>query len=78
MSAHRECDSCGRKITEQNPIVMKLFMIPVLPGQPAKHSSYTHHMDVGKCCYQKTVDWKWQKRKTRKESNQSRQLRKAS
>ena len=72
MSAHRTCDSCGKTITEENPIVTKLFMVPVKQGVTAKHSSYTHHMDVGQCCFNKVHDLGWQKRKSRAAAKHSR------
>lgn len=61
------CDMCGKTTDEDNPVVTKLYLSPV-NGFKAKdqHSSYSAHMDVGKCCLVKVnALGKWQKRKTR-------------
>jgi len=80
MSAHRQCDVCKRKITEENPIVSKLYLAPVKPGEVrSTHSMYTASMDVGLCCVNKAKDFgTWVPRKSRKAYNEQRRLRRAS
>lgn len=78
MASTRTCDSCQAVITDANPIVIKLFLTPVKPGQArANHGEYNAHADIGKCCAEKTLGIKWQKRKTRKVKSNGRKLRPA-
>lgn len=65
MASRSVCDSCGKDITEDNPLAAKLFLTPK-NGKKTRydHSGYTSHLDVGKCCVKKVYDLgKWQKRK---------------
>lgn len=77
MATRRECDLCERRISEDNPIVAKLFFSPVkTEGNGGGNSNdYTLHADVGQCCATKVNQWKWQKRETRKQSPKRRRLR---
>lgn len=68
MANHRTCDNCGKIIhPEKNPVIAKLFLVPVLKGRArATHSDYTGHMDIGQCCVEKVIKGMgWQKRKTK-------------
>jgi hypothetical protein len=61
------CDVCSVDITPANPVVAKLYMAPVLPGKAgSNHNQYTGHLDVGKCCFSRTLDFgAWQRRQSR-------------
>ena len=79
MATTKTCDGCGKPITEDNPIVLKLFSAPVKKGETrSTHSYYNRHMDIGQCCVVKVNGLgKWQKRQTRKEYNNGRRHRPA-
>jgi hypothetical protein len=64
------CDICNKPTPY---IAAKLNYIPMGNGQRATHSDYTHHADVGPCCSNRLHElFKFHKRKTRKEYNESR------
>jgi hypothetical protein len=73
------CDACHKPITDDNPIIYKLFLAPAIPGKTKNtHGNYTGHADIGKCCATKyTSSIKWQKRKTNTESNNGKRHRPA-
>lgn len=66
MALVKQCDSCKKEISEDNPLVFQMWMAPIANGRPGKrtHSEYTMRMDIGKCCLVKMSNvGKWQKRK---------------
>jgi hypothetical protein len=73
MALHKDCDNCGKRISDDNPIVAKLYIAPFTSGKTrAVHSLYTGHMDIGYCCSAKVVKgMNWQKRRTRAKANGS-------
>jgi hypothetical protein len=77
MAQTRECDMCHRKITDDNPVVLKLFLVPT-QGKKWTDRQYTHHLDVGQCCIVKVRNMDWQKRVSKKEEGAKKRLRAAS
>jgi hypothetical protein len=70
------CDHCGKVTNEDNPVIAKLFLTPVLEGRSrADHSGYTGHMTIGLCCKEKILPMNWKKRQTRTEYHNGRKLR---
>lgn len=66
MASVRTCDSCGKQITNDNPLIAKEFIAPIVDGKTrTTHSHYTGHMDIGKCCARE-LGRPWRKRVTRK------------
>lgn len=67
------CDIC-RKPTSK--IMAKMYYGLVHQDGEVKkkeHANYTHHLDVGVCCYEKILKlFAWQKRKTKEEYMKSR------
>jgi hypothetical protein len=65
MASVRVCDNCGQAISENNPAVAKIFLVPTLNGKiQRKFNNYTAHRDIGKCCMDREVTSKrWQKRR---------------
>lgn len=66
------CDICKRETEE---IVGKIFLTPLGPGRSANgfHVNYSHHADVGVCCFDKLLSgFNFQKRKTAREYHDSR------
>jgi len=69
MAVARRCDSCGKEITDNNPLVMKLWATAVSNGKIGRtsHNNYTHSLDVGQCCLIKVNAFgKWAQRKKQK------------
>lgn len=67
----KTCDIC-RKPTKK--IAAKLNLIPMIPGvSRGVHSNYTHHADVGECCFNKLMKgFNFRPRMTREEYMESR------
>ena len=67
MARNRTCDNCGADITEENPVIAKLLLLPVDRNgkKQWRGGAYTAHMDVGLCCGPTLIRGKaWQKRKS--------------
>lgn len=73
----RTCDWCYTLIDEDNPIIAKLFLSPVVRGRTrTDHGSYSASMDIGQCCSEKVIKGHhWSKRQVRKDYNNGRKLR---
>jgi hypothetical protein len=60
------CDCCQKEITEENPLVAKLYFTPWngVPKESAGHHTYSSKLDIGKCCIVKVHQLgKWTPRK---------------
>lgn len=70
MARIRVCDNCGKPLTQRNPHVAKLFLVPTVDNGNGKRvvrkrfNDYTAHMDIGECCAETIVlGKKWQYRR---------------
>jgi hypothetical protein len=78
MAATRVCDSCRTEIADDNPVVFKLYLTPVLPGKLSQHHGhYTASMEIGRCCADKFLKLHWTKRRTQEDYHRDRRLRTA-
>jgi hypothetical protein len=74
MARGLRCDICNRPT---DYIAAKLHYIPAGNGKRITHSDYTHHADVGPCCSERILEmFKFQKRRSRAEYNESRGVKK--
>lgn len=73
MATVRTCDNCNKRITDDNPVVAKLYLAPYTPGKTrATHNNYTGHMDIGLCCSSpilKGMNWRRRRPKVKGKPN---------
>lgn len=85
MAAARTCDGpgpdgrgCGRNLDSENPLVLKLYLTPILPNKKRQdHGAYSAHADIGSCCSAKVIKggMSWTQRKSPKEKGLASRLR---
>lgn len=64
MATSRHCDSCGKLISVDNPVMAKVYLAKKTTAK-SDHANYSAHADVGKCCFVAVSQrFKWQKRRS--------------